>query len=59
MSVFCGLPVAYLPGEGQTVTMVPQAVISVGNDILPHLPQVRGGTSEQEQQERMHVTERQ
>ena len=33
--------------------------MAVGNkELVPHLPQVRGGMSGQEQQERMHVTER-
>ena len=32
---------------------------SVGNKELPQLPQVRGGMSRQQQQVRMHATERQ
>ena len=32
---------------------------TVGNKKLPQLPRARGGMSGQEQQERMHVTERQ
>ena len=34
-------------------------VLTVGNKKLPQLPLVRGGKSGSEQQERMHVTERQ
>ena len=32
---------------------------TVGNKKLPQLPRVRGGMSGQEQQERMHATDRQ
>ena len=41
------------------VTRDQLCAVNVGNKTLPHLPRARGGMSGQEQQERMHVTERQ
>ena len=45
--------------QAAPVFVLVPASSAVGDEELPQLPQARGGMSEQEQQERMHATERQ